>query len=80
MVSIKLHSYHDDFKAARIGPGETQQQFVVQLGRLFDHWLVSRRITKSFEDLREFLIVDQLLSIFPIPLYMYIKEQDKHLL
>ena len=55
-------------------------QFVVQLGRLFDHWFASRGIPKGFEDLREFLIVDQLLSIVPVPLRMYIKEQDKHLL
>ena len=70
----------DDFKAARIGSGETYQQSVVQLGRLFDHWFDSRGIPKSFEDLREFLIVDQLFSIMPVPLRMYIKEQDKHLL
>ena len=40
-------SYHDDFKAARIGSGETYQQFGVQLGRLFDHWFDSRGIPKS---------------------------------
>ena len=65
-------SYRDDFKAARIGSGETYQQFVVQLGRLFDHWFYSCGIPKSFEDLREFLIADQLsLSIVPVPLRMY---------
>ena len=51
-------SYCDDFKAARIGSGETYQQFIAQLGCLFDHSLDSRGIPKSFEDLREFLIVD----------------------
>ena len=66
-------SYRDDFKAVRIGPGEIYQQFVVQLGRLFDHWFDSCGITKSFEDLCEFLIDDQLLSIVPVPLRMYIK-------
>ena len=73
-------SYRDDFKAARIGSGETYQQFVVQLGCLFDQWFDSRGIPKSFEDLWEFLIVEQLLSIVPVPLRMYIKEQDNHLL
>ena len=73
-------SYRDNFKTARIGSGETYQQFVVQLGRLFDHWFDSRGIPKSFEYLSEFLIVDQLLSIMPVPLCMYIKEQDKNLL
>ena len=46
-------SYRDDFKVARIGSGETYQQFVVQLGHLFDHWFDSRGIPKSFEDLRD---------------------------
>ena len=66
-------SYRNNFKAARIGSGETYQQFVVQLGSLFDHWFDSRGITKSFEYLREVFIVDQLLSSVPVPLRMYIK-------
>ena len=56
-------SYRDNFKAVRIGSGETYQQFVVQLGHLFDHWFYSCGIPKSFEDLRKFsLLISYLVS------------------
>ena len=57
-------------------------------GLVFDYWFDSRGIQKNFNDLREFLITDQLLSTvpipvrlhIPIPVRLHIKEQDKHLL
>ena len=61
-------SYRDDLRSAKIGSSDTYQQFAVQLGRLFDHWFDSREIPKNFDDLREFLIVDQLHSTLPVPL------------
>ena len=73
-------SYRDDFRSARIGSSDTYQQFAVQLGRLFDHWFDSSGIPRNFDDLREFLIVDQLLSTLPVSLCVHIKEQDKHTL
>ena len=73
-------SYRDDFRSAKIGSSDTYQQFAVQLGRLFHHWFDSRGIPRNFDDLREFLIVDQLLSTLPVPLRVHIKEQDKHML
>ena len=73
-------SYRDEFRSARIGSSDTYQQFAVQLGRLFDHWFDSRGIPRNFDDLREFLKVDQILSTVPVPLHMHIKEQDKHML
>ena len=73
-------SYRDGFRSARIGSSDIYQQFAVQLGRLFDHWFDSRGIPRNFDDLREFLIVDQLLSTLPVPLRVHIKEQDKHTL
>ena len=71
-------SYRDHFRSARIGSSDTYQQFAVQLGRLFDHWFDSRGIPRNFDDLREFIIVDQLLSTLHVPLRVHIKEQDKH--
>ena len=47
------------------------QQFVVQICCLFDHWFDSCVIPERFEDLCEFLIVDQLGSIVPVALLMY---------
>ena len=73
-------SYRDNFRSAKIGSSDTYQQFAVQLGRLIDHWFDSRGIPRNFDDLREFLIVDQLLSTLPVPLCVHIKEQDKHML
>ena len=73
-------SCRDDFRSAKIGSSDTYQQSAVQLGRLFDHWFDSRVIPRNFDDLREFLIDDQLLSTLPAPLRVYIKEQDKHML
>ena len=71
-------SYRDEFRSARIGSSDTYQQFAVQLGRLFDHWFDSHGIPRNF-DLREFLIVDQLLSTLPVPLCVHIKEQGEHM-
>ena len=73
-------SYRDEFRSARVGSSDTYQQFSVQLGRLFDHWFDSSGIPWDFDDMCEFLIVDQLLSTLPVPLHMHIKELDKHLL
>ena len=72
--------YRDKFRSARIGSSDTNQQFAIQLGRLFDQWFDSHRIPRNFDDLCKFLIVDQLLGTLPVPLRMHIKEQDIHLL
>ena len=68
-------SYRDDFKSAKIGSSDTYQQFAVQLGRLFDHWFDSRGIPRNLDDLREFLIVDQLPSTWPVPLHVHIRNR-----
>jgi hypothetical protein len=75
----KTHeTYRSDFRSARIGVDETYQQFAVQLGRQFDFWLDSLSVQKTYENLREFMIVDQFLSSLPTALRVFIKEQNCH--
>ena len=73
-------TYREEFRSVRLGPNETNQQFAVQLGGLFDYWTDSRSVLRNYDNLREFIIVDQLLSTVPPLLRIHIKEQDKYLL
>ena len=68
--------YCSTFRSAKIGIGETYQQFSTHLGRLFDHWFESTGIERNFTALKSFVILDQFIASFTPELRMFLKEND----
>lgn len=54
-----------DFRSAKIKPGETFKQFVINLGWMFELWVDASNVEKSYDELRSFMILDQPKSCFP---------------
>ena len=69
-------SYREEFRHARINSSQTYEQFAIHLGRLFDFWVDSKAIDKTFNDLREFILMDQFLSSCNPTLRTYLKENN----
>ncbi|XP_037804877.1 uncharacterized protein LOC119599206 [Penaeus monodon] len=69
-------SYRNDFRTAKIKCGETYEQFAIRLGRLFDYWVDACDITKDYESLRDFMLLDQLMSSISPDLRVYVKEHN----
>lgn len=68
--------YRQDFRSNKIKVGESYRQFSTRLLQLFDSWLEASEIPRTFDGLREFVVLDQFLaSLFP-DLRLFIKEQD----
>ncbi|XP_076039591.1 uncharacterized protein LOC143024613 isoform X1 [Oratosquilla oratoria] len=67
--------YRVDFRNAKISPGETFLQFSFQLTRLFQAWLDSSEVGNTFNDLKDFMILDQFLSSLHPDLRAFIKER-----
>lgn len=65
------NGYRQDFRAAKIKVGETYHQFSITLGRFFDQWLDSSGLEKSYESLRNFMILDQFKSSLSPDLRIY---------
>ena len=74
--SKTAQGYRQDFRNAKIRCGETYNQFSIHLGRLFDLWIDNIPVNHTYEDLRSFMINDQLISSFSPDLRMYIKEHN----
>ncbi|XP_069984657.1 uncharacterized protein [Penaeus vannamei] len=68
-------SYRNDFRTAKIKSGETYEQFAIRLGRLFDYW-VDSHITKDYASLRDFMLLDQLMSSISPDLRVFVKEHN----
>ena len=68
--------YRQEFRAARIKVGETYDLFAVHLGRLFDQWIIASEVDKTYDSLKGFMILDQLLSSVAPELRVYLKEND----
>jgi hypothetical protein len=69
-------SYRNDFRTAKIKSGETYEQFAIRLGRLFDYWVDSHNITKDYASLRDFMLLDQLMSSISPDLRVFVKEHN----
>ncbi|XP_063612558.1 uncharacterized protein LOC134786041 [Penaeus indicus] len=69
-------SYRNDFRSAKIKCGETYEQFAVRLGRLFDYWVDACNITKDYASLRDFMLLDQLMSSISPDQRVYVKEHN----
>ena len=67
-------SYREEFRQARMRPGETASQFIVTLGRAFDNWVHYSKVSKSYDSLREFCLLDQFMSACSPILRTHIKE------
>ena len=65
-----------DFRSLKIRPNETYDQFSVRLGRAFDLWLNSRERERTFDELRQFVLIDQFLASVSSDLRMYLKERN----
>lgn len=68
--------YRSAFRSAKLGAGETFQQFSTLLGRHFDHWLDSSEVNHTFFDLRSFMILDQFMASVSAELRMFLKENN----
>ena len=64
-----------DFRSSKIQPGETYQQFSIQLGRHFEQWLESCGIEPIYTSLKDFMVLDQFLSSLLPDLRTFIKER-----
>jgi len=69
-------SYRNDFRTAKIKSGETYEQFAIRLGRLFDYWVDSHNINKDYASLRDFMLLDQLMSSISPDLRVFVKEHN----
>ena len=54
--------YRKSFKTSKPSDVKTYHQFVTNLFRLFDNWLESSQVMKTFEDLRQHIVRDQFFS------------------
>ena len=69
-------TYRKDFRACKILPNETYEQFSVRLTRHLDLWLQSREVENSYEALRSFTLADQFMSSLIPELRLFIKEHN----
>ena len=69
-------SYRFEFKNHRIKRDETYQQYYESLARKFDYWVDSVKVAHSYESLKEFVIIDQVMSTIPSELRLYVKERS----
>lgn len=68
-------TYRSEFRTSRIDSNVSYVQFVTTLGQKLDFWIESSKITKSYENLREFIVLDQLLAGVPAELRLFLKER-----
>ncbi|XP_069972138.1 uncharacterized protein [Penaeus vannamei] len=68
-------SYRNDFGTAKIKSGETYEQFAIRIGQLFDYW-VDSHITKDYASIRDFMLLDQLMSSISPDLRVFVKEHN----
>ena len=54
--------YRVDFRTAKIKPGETYKQFVINLGRMFDLWVNSCGVDQDYHELKSFIFLAFLLD------------------
>ena len=69
--------FRTEFRSMRLKSGETYAQFAVQLGRIFDFWIESCQLDKTYENLRNFVLVDQFIASIPNDLKIHIKEHNE---
>ena len=69
-------SYRKEFRYAKISANESYVQFAAQLGRLLDYWIESKIVEKSYDNLREFILMDQFLQSCNSEIRVFVKEHQ----
>ncbi|KAF7685984.1 Retrovirus-related Pol polyprotein from transposon, partial [Cucumispora dikerogammari] len=70
-------TFRKEFRSSRPSEGETYQQFVISLGRKLDYWIDASKVEKNFDNLREFFILDQIISSVSPELRVFLKERGQ---
>ncbi|XP_076064956.1 uncharacterized protein LOC143038997 [Oratosquilla oratoria] len=68
--------YRLDFRNDKTRVGENYRQFATRLRQLFDNWLEACKVPKTFEALRQFVVLDQFLASLIPDIGLFIKEQS----
>lgn len=64
----------DDFRNVRPAKEDTATAFARTLQRTFDYWVEATNMAKTFDDLRDRLIADQLTDLLPNHLLIHLRE------
>ena len=64
----------EDFKNARPAKDDNAASFTRTLGRAFDYWVEAINMEKTYDDLRDRIIVDQVTDILPTHLLVLLRE------
>ena len=83
LKSALLRHYHmteegfrKKFHAVRMTKGETAHQFMAKLGDYFDRWLELAEVGKTYNDLRDFIIMEQFLHACPKEVSVHIRGRE----
>ena len=66
--------YRREFRYAKF-KDENFMQYLTNLYRLFDFWIDSAKIEKTYEGLRDFIVTDQFMSAIPKYIRLFLMEQ-----
>ncbi|CAN7977498.1 unnamed protein product [Ixodes persulcatus] len=67
--------YRERFRDAKPEEGETRRQFAARLAGYFDRWVEVSEIEKTFEALRDTVLVEQFLGTCSSKLAVFLKER-----
>lgn len=68
--------YRDRFRESKPEDGETRRQFAARLAGYFDRWIEIAGIDKTFEALRDNVLVEQFLLTCSSKLAIFLRERD----
>ena len=66
----------DDFRSARPSKEDNAGSFIRTLSRTFDYWIEATSMKKTFDQLRDRLIVDQITDLLPNHLLVILREKS----
>ena len=68
--------YKDKFRASKPEIEESFFSFAIRLSHLFDRWIEMSGIDKSYEDLRDLMLSEHILSAVSKDLSVFLRERD----
>lgn len=72
--------YRERFREAKPDDGETRKQFAARLAGYFDRWIEIAGVERTFEALRDKVLVEQFLQSCSSRLSVFLRERDCHTL
>ena len=69
--------YRMKFYALNLETGDSNTEFVRKLEQLLDRWLKSEQVKENYQDLFNFLILQQFLRRQPVDKLLFIRERDE---